>query len=220
MMNLKSYAKINLFLDVIGVDDRDHYHQIHSLFQEISLWDEIEIVKSELDSIRFEKVVIEGKTTLHKALELFKEKFRIRDCFNIIINKNIPVGAGLGGGSSNAAYTLMGLASYYSIPVRELIDIGQKIGSDVTYFFYGGLCKVEGKGEIVKPLESQLENIRFIVVYPNIGISTKWAYSLIDNYQINPVYDRLVNNSIYNIDFLKGIVYNKFEEFVFNKNAW
>lgn len=221
-MKLKSTAKINLYLDITGVDNSDGYHYIDSIFQEISLADDIEIEKANKDRIIFENIKInekrDGATTVHLALSLFKKKFGIKQCFKITVNKNIPMGAGLGGGSSNAAFVLMGLADICNIDTRECLDIGAQIGSDVPYFFYGGICRVQGKGEIIQQLDIRLNNAVFLVIYPGIHISTKWAYSLIDNYEsdkkLDKKIDKFIKNTAFNLDFFANIIYNKFQFFV------
>ncbi len=220
-MKIKSTAKINLYLNITGKDESDGYHYIDSLFQEIDLFDEVEIkkIKSEKDEILFENIDISGETTVHSALRLFKEKFKKNDSFSIHVKKHIPAGAGLGGGSSNAAFVLMALSKVYNIPVSELLEIGYSVGSDVSFFFYGGLCRVQGKGEIVTPLIQNLKDICFIIVYPNILISTGWAYSLLDDSVNEGKLEDFSKNSYTGIDFLRKIVYNKFQFFVFKHNV-
>lgn len=219
-MTLQSYAKINLTLDIIGKDPSDGYHYIDSLFQLVSLADTIEIepVDADSDNIQFINAVVEGDTTVHKALRLFKQKFQDHKNYSIRIHKTIPMGAGLGGGSSNAAYVLRALAAINNIPLESVIPIGPKIGSDVPFFFTGGLCRVRGKGEILEPLQKIIEGVQFLIVYPNIAVSTKWAYSLIENLENQHRLNDLENYSKFNIDFLSKIVYNKFQLFVFRNH--
>jgi 4-diphosphocytidyl-2-C-methyl-D-erythritol kinase len=214
-MIIFSHAKINLFLDILGVDSVDHYHFLDSLFQEVSLADEIHIEESKSDSVVFEHLDITGDTTVNKALRLFKEKFAVKENFSIRVKKAIPAGAGLGGGSSNAATVLGALSKITAIPEDEVLELGQKIGSDVPFFFTGGLCRVRGKGEIIEPLKKRLDNIFFLIVYPNISISTKWAYSLVNNEKREKLLEKFLNNLSFNIQWLKNTAYNKFEAFVF-----
>ncbi len=214
--NIKSYAKINLFLDVTGVDSADGYHYIDSLFQEVTLYDEIEIKRHTEDNTLFQNEDIPAENTVSKALRLFKEKYQIDDSFSIKIVKNIPIGAGLGGGSSNAAAVLTALAKAYRLPMAEIIEIGRKIGSDVPFFFTGGLCRVRGKGEKVESLDIKLENMAFLIIYPMIHISTGWAYSLINDKEKKYDLEKFLNKTAPDIDFLKKIVYNKLQLFVFN----
>ncbi len=211
---IRSYAKINLFLDVTGYDATDGYHFIESVFQEISIYDTIEWQKAAEDTVKFTGLEIDGKNTVHKALKLFKEAFNIHEHFKITVTKTIPTGAGLGGGSSNAAALLKSLAGVYGIDKTSLFPIARKIGSDVSFFLEGGLCYVSGKGERVKPLKNQLENVSFVVVYPEIRISTSEAYKLITSYGNGKKIDLFFKKQRLNFDFLAKIVYNRFQNFI------
>ncbi|OHD57320.1 MAG: 4-(cytidine 5'-diphospho)-2-C-methyl-D-erythritol kinase [Spirochaetes bacterium GWF1_51_8] len=215
-MRLESTAKLNLFLDITGKDPSDGYHFIDSVFQEISLSDTITIEKDTSDTVVFSGMDVAGTdTTVHKAVRLFKERFGVRGCFRVEVEKRIPMGAGLGGGSSNAAFTLMGLGAMAGIPYAELEMLGAKIGSDVPFFFHGGLCRVTGKGELIEKLPGRLEGVYFIVVYPDIHVSTAKAYSLIDSYGKGLETNEISKKSALDIDFLRKIMYNRFESKIF-----
>ncbi len=216
-MKIKSYAKINLFLDITGIDVKDGYHYLDSLFQEVTLHDDIELKKSQTDKVVFTGADIPPENTVNKALKLFKEKFGIKESFIITIRKSIPAGAGLGGGSSNAAAVLTALSGLYRIKPGDIIGIGEKIGSDVPFFFKGGLCRVKGKGEIVQKMDLRLKQICFIIIYPGKPVSTKWAYSLINEYGRSRIRENILHPPEADIDFLKKIVYNKFQLFVLNR---
>ncbi len=210
-------GKINLFLDITGQDKKDGYHFIDSLFQEISLYDEIIIKKNKIkkDIIEFENhPELSFNSTIHKTLNLLRGNYPINDFFNISVKKNIPICAGLGGGSSNAATVLSFYAKKYNIPENQTLEIARKIGSDVTFFLYGGLCRVGDKGEKIQKLDLRLKNTFFILIYPNILVKTEMAYSLINNK--NPEFNLpdLSNISCLTVDFLTKIVYNRFEKFV------
>jgi 4-diphosphocytidyl-2-C-methyl-D-erythritol kinase len=215
-MKVKSYAKINLFLDITGVDEKDGYHYIDSLFQEVTLHDEIKIRKSKYDSVIFNNPSIPRENTVSIALCLFKEAAGISQAYSITVDKRIPSGAGLGGGSSNAAAVLRALAEIHKINLKDIIPIGEKIGSDVPFFFTGGLCRVRGKGEIITKSELKLRNLYFVIIYPGKPVSTKWAYSLITGYNPPIINENNLNPQTADIDFLKKIVYNKFQFLVFN----
>ncbi len=216
---LWSTAKINLYLDVIGKDPVDSYHWLESVFQEISLADEINIQDSSQDQIVFEPSLRDQETTVHKALRLFKESFNVHDHYKIFIKKNIPMGAGLGGGSSNAAFVLQALADKYQIPTHKLFSLAAKIGSDVSFFLTGGLAHVSGKGDRIVGLNSRLEDMYFLIVYPGIHISTAWAYSLIDSYGNGSGILPFLKLSEVKFDFLKNSVYNSFQHFVLNSHV-
>ncbi len=215
IMKLFSTAKVNLFLDITGYDNTDGYHYIDSLFQEVSLYDEIEIYESDNDVVEFINLDIKENSTVHKALRLLKENFNITDNYKIVIKKNIPVGAGLGGGSSNAAFVLKYFRDKYNLDNSKILEIAKKIGSDVPFFIYGGLCRVSGKGEKIEKLSSKLDKITFLVIYPDIFVKTSWAYSLIDDKKPTANLPDFKNISLITIDFLEKILYNKFQIFVF-----
>jgi 4-diphosphocytidyl-2-C-methyl-D-erythritol kinase len=216
-MKLYSRAKINLFLDIVGQDPLDGYHYIDSLFQEITLCDVIDMNKASEDIVEFEPdSELNKNSTVHKALKLFKERFGIKTCYSIKVKKNIPIGSGLGGGSSNAATVLRFLAKEYRVPFDDLLEIAKNIGSDVPFFLYGGLCRVSGKGELVRKLSHKLKNVYFLIICPDIFISTKEAYSLIKDKNSVLTFPDLENISLITIDFLKKIVYNKFQKIIFN----
>lgn len=217
-MKILSTAKINLYLDITGKDPSDGYHTIDSLFQEVSLADEITIRKVlGNDEIVFSDPSVGTDSTVHRALALFREHYGDTGHLGIHVKKNIPTGAGLGGGSSNAAFLLMALGRLYGVPLGELESLGRQIGSDVSFFFQGGMCRVTGKGERVEPLPSRLKGVYFLLVYPNIAVSTKWAYSLITDYQARNKPDYPPKKTALDIDFLKKIIYNKFEHFVIQR---
>ena len=218
-MTIRSTAKINLFLDITGKDPADGYHFIDSVFQEVDLADEITVSyhRGGRDEIVFSDPSVGEGSTVHQALALFREKYGIRENLRVRVKKNIPIGAGLGGGSSNAAFLLMALGKRYGVPREELIVLGKRIGSDVPFFFYGGMCRVTGKGEIVESWKTRIKGVVFLLVYPNIPVSTKWAYSLITDYQARNKPEAWVRQTALDIDFLKKIIYNKFEHFVIQR---
>lgn len=212
-MRLNSYAKINLYLDVVG-RDTDGYHFIESLFQEVSLADEVEVTPSLEDKVVFEPNVVEGDTTVHKALRLFREAFGTKTAYTITVKKRIPLGSGLGGGSSNAATVLRLLAYLEGVEEKELGKIASFIGSDVPFFLTGGMAWVSGKGEKIEVLSHKLRGVYFLIVYPGIHISTAWAYGLISDYIPHDVKENILSSMNGSLDFLQKIVYNKFQPFV------
>jgi len=190
-LTIKSYSKINLGLWV--KEKRiDGYHEIETIFLENeSLYDDIEIrfeVNNKSDiSVFFlqeelNQKVLNTENLAYKATSKFLNK--INFCGNCIIkiNKRIPLEAGLGGGSSNAAYVLKGLNQMFNHPLSldELLDLALQIGSDVPFFIYGKACLAKGRGEILTPLNNALNFSVKIVKPDKISISTKWAYDQID----------------------------------------
>lgn len=197
-MLIKSYAKINLSLDVIGKRD-DGYHLLKMIMQSIDLSDDVTIEKS-LDGIRIscdkEYVPTDSRNLAYKAAKLFFDNFKIKsNGVHIDIIKNIPVAAGLAGGSSNAAAVLKGMRNMYmpAVTDEELMKIGLKIGADVPYFICGGTALCEGVGEKITPLKS-FNNQIVVLVKPSFGVSTK------------DVYERLEISKIYRHPDLRAIL--------------
>jgi len=214
-MILRANAKLNLSLFVTGIDPSDGYHTLDSLFQEISWADHIQIRSAEKDRVYFVGADIKGDSTVHKALRLFKQASGLKQNFEIQVEKQIPMGAGLGGGSSDAATVLKALNKLSPLPEETLVEIAQKIGSDVPFFLQGGMARVKGKGEYIAPLSLRLEKTWFLVIYPNIHVSTAKAYSWIKNFDKEQNIMFLKKKHSYSVDFLEKIMYNTFQKFVF-----
>jgi 4-diphosphocytidyl-2-C-methyl-D-erythritol kinase len=188
LREIKSYAKLNLFLEIVS-KRRDGYHNLESVFARISLFDVITVEKSKEKGIKLSLkdnanfgYLDEKKNLVYKAAENFCREFEIEPSLNINLVKNIPIGSGLGSGSSNAAATLRLLCDYYGIDIKEnfnkLFKIAEKIGSDVPFFLYDykfALCS--GKGEIVKELLVKADLPNILVIWPDIFVSTKEVYS-------------------------------------------
>jgi len=185
-----SNAKINLALS-INYQRPDSYHDISSIMQEINLYDIIEISKDNSNVINIISKglkVPEDKSNLcYIAAKSFLEYYNIDGGVNIIINKTIPIGAGLGGGSSNAATVIKGLSQLFDIPITKDIfyNLSSKIGADVFFFYNGGIQYVEGIGDKITPLSPLLNGYYFLLVYPDIEISTPWAYNKYKKYLEN-----------------------------------
>jgi len=219
---IKSFAKLNVFLNIISRRN-DGYHNIISVFLPISLHDEIEIYSSLCFNIEFENANIKiEESTVFKAIKFFYEKLAkpIPKLF-VRINKKIPIGGGLGGGSSNAAYVLKFLNEYNNYPfsTKELIDIAVKIGMDVPFFIYSQPAIVMGRGEKIFPfsLDYKLYGVLFS---PSFSINTKEAYSLFKNYSFMQKVENLnmLKKMLKEKNFEKEIIgYNDFENVIFPK---
>lgn len=185
-MILKSWAKINLYLDV-SKKRKDGYHNLRTIFERISLFDKIilkvtknpkVIISSSSDSIP------KGKDNIvYKAAMLLKKDFRIKKGADIVIEKNIPVGAGLGGGSSNAAYTLIGLNRLWGLGLtrKKILSYARCLGSDVAFFVYETpFAFAKGRGERIKPLYNLNKKLWHILVVPQLKVSTKEIYAEFD----------------------------------------
>ena len=157
MTTYLSPAKVNLSLGITGKDPKDGYHFIDSIFDPVSVFDIIEIEKSDSGAINLNSGldIPKEKNLVYRAAALFMETYRIKKGVNIILHKNIPQGAGLGGGSSNAASVLHAMNDIFKVkaPLNELSALGFKLGSDVSFFIYNRTARVTGKGEKITPIE-------------------------------------------------------------------
>lgn len=178
-MTFASNAKINIGLRILG-KRKDGYHDIETIFQEIDLHDVITLTrkKSGIDIICDSPLVpCDSRNLAWQAAEILKNKFSIDEGIKISIEKKIPVGAGLGGGSSNAAGVLKRLSHFWKLGLskKNLLTMAAQLGSDVPFFIYGGTASGLGRGEILKQIEYEID-FSGLLVYPNIEISTKWCY--------------------------------------------
>ncbi|WMJ79706.1 4-(cytidine 5'-diphospho)-2-C-methyl-D-erythritol kinase [Clostridium sp. MB40-C1] len=187
-MLVKAYAKVNISLDVVGKRE-DGYHLLEMIMQNIELYDYLEFEKIR-KGIKIEcnkpYVPKDERNLAYKAAKLFIDTYDIKEGINIKINKNIPVSAGLAGGSSDAAAVLSAMNEIYGkkVSVKELCSLGLEIGADVPYCIIGGTALCEGIGERVSSLNSFKGHI-LVLVKPNFGVSTKEVYKNLD---INKIY--------------------------------
>ncbi|MDD4051039.1 MAG: 4-(cytidine 5'-diphospho)-2-C-methyl-D-erythritol kinase [candidate division Zixibacteria bacterium] len=179
-VTISAPAKINLFLKVVGIRP-DGYHDIFSWFQAVDLADQIEIEKTASPSIEIQtdhKDLPTGPENLiYKAIKLLRENLEIRSGFRISLAKRIPVAAGLGGGSSDAAAVIKGVNRLLNIGLTrsEMAALGLEIGSDVPFFFGRGQAEVTGRGEHVKDIQLATD-YQVVLVTPPFGISAGEAY--------------------------------------------
>lgn len=181
-MNTHRYlapAKINLFLRVLRKRE-DGYHDILSVMQPVSLFDEIVLEMEGGKGIFVEcdnKSILCDQTNLaYRAAEVFFKTAGISKKLSVKIKKNIPVAAGLGGGSSNAAAVLRALNEITSanMPIEGLINMAAGLGSDVPFFIVGKSCIARGRGEILESIE--LTKLWYILINPGFAVSTRWVY--------------------------------------------
>ncbi len=181
-LSLPSYAKINLGLTIKGKRP-DGFHEIETILQQISLKDEIEISTLPHNDTEFTcsdgSLPTDDDNLCVRAAQVLRKKTHCQLGAKIALTKNIPFGAGLGGGSSNAAAVLLALNKLWDLDLRrsELEEIAACIGSDVPFFIEGGTALAVGRGERLETLPGLLENKVILVAVPDIRISTQWAYS-------------------------------------------
>lgn len=175
-MILKAFAKLNLILKVIG-KNIDNYHLLQMLNIKIDLYDEIHIEENKLnkDILLFNNSNLDGTkdNLIIKALDIYREYYNINKYYSIEVFKNIPIGAGLGGGSCDVGTILQYLSKEHNVNIfqQDFINKLAKIGADIPYSLYNNACIVEGIGEIIKPVSLDIKD-DFIILYPNIHSKT------------------------------------------------
>lgn len=182
-MILSSYAKINLGLKV-NTKRPDGFHDVDMIVQSVDLCDFVYIsrLKAKEILVSCNKNICEKEQNLaYKAAELVIGKYDFGFGLNIHIDKNIPIGAGLGGGSSNAAAVIFGLNTMLNLPVKEIVDIALQIGSDVPFCFFGGTLRCQGRGEILSDVNVLEEYKILIKPGPNLSF-TRDAYKKLDSF--------------------------------------
>jgi 4-diphosphocytidyl-2-C-methyl-D-erythritol kinase len=176
---LPSFAKINWLLRVLGKRD-DGFHELFTIFQTVSLHDNLSFFESDEITLTCddERIPIGETNLIVKAARALQEAFDIKKGARIHLEKKIPAPGGLGGGSSNAAIALLGLAKLWEInsDFEKLSEIGKQLGSDVPFFFFGGTCAATGRGTEILPVEDLSENF-LLIVTPNVDVSTAEAFA-------------------------------------------
>ncbi len=184
-ITLKSHAKVNIGLQVLE-EREDGYHDIHTVFQELEFHDTVHISKTEHGctlSSNDENFPLNKTNTCHKAFDVLKDGGIEIDGISVHVEKSIPQGAGLGGGSSNGAAFLKGINTLYDCGLSdpEMEIMAQKIGADVPFFIIGGIQLGEGIGENLTTIDYH-DHHTFLLVIPSVSISTSWAYTTLKNH--------------------------------------
>ncbi len=178
---LQSHCKVNLLLNILGKRD-DGFHELETIIQPVSLHDELRIERGG-DGIELtcsdRRLSVGEDNLVHRAASLFLKKTEA-DGVRIHLQKNLPLAAGLGAGSSNAAFTLRGLNELFDKPLNsdELQNIAANLGSDAPFFLQDNPALATGRGEQIKPLEPfpALQGRGLLLIHPGFGVSTPWAY--------------------------------------------
>lgn len=177
MLTLEAPAKINWFLLVKGKRP-DGYHEIESLLQRLSLHDTLAFEEADsIDILTGADIPLE-ENLVHKAAVLLKDKTAVEKGARIVLEKRIPISAGLAGGSSDAASALVGLNELWGLGLSrgELLVLAASLGSDVPFFLNGAAALVEGRGEKVRPVALG-KSFALLLAKPPAGVSAGWAYS-------------------------------------------
>lgn len=221
---LKAPAKINWFLQILGKRE-DGYHDIKSVMQCISLHDSLTIEPADSIDVECDINISVPDNIVYRAASFLKRYCSYGRGARILLKKNIPAGAGLGGGSSDAASTILGLNMLWGLglSVEELGSISVEIGSDVPFFLKGQAALVEGKGEKIRPLK-MISSVVLLLVKPRISVSTAWAYTRFDqslNEELTkkPLDIKLFCQAMNKPDFpsLGKMLHNDFEDVVMSR---
>lgn len=190
MIRLRSFAKINLWFEMLGRRP-DGYHEVRTILQTIDLSDQLIFEPSnDLDLEVTPPVVPAGPENLiWRAAEALARKVGVSCGARIRLIKSIPVGAGLGGGSSNAAVALLALNQLWQLALdaTELHQLARSLGADVPFFLMGGTALGTGRGDELCPLPDPATRLELLILYPGFELSTRSAYALLDRDESGPV---------------------------------
>lgn len=208
MLRVKAPAKINLSLAVIG--KQTHFHEVEMIMTTIDLADYITISKIPNSKNQiilhsdFSGMSMGKGNLVYRAAELFMKHYQITDSVEIRIEKNIPISAGLAGGSADAAATFKGLRGLFNIDCsdQELCELGAKIGSDIPFCIIGGTALATGRGEIITPIKSP-PLCWVIIVNPRLSVSTRDIYNAFNFAEAEEIDTQLMLDAIENEDFDK-----------------
>lgn len=187
-LELKALGKINLGLDVLGKRENG-YHDVRMVMQTVYLYDQIWMVKTKEPGIWLSTnlfyLPVNENNLAYRAAELLMKEFGIQEGIKIILDKHIPVAAGMAGGSSNAAAVLFGMNRMFSLGLsqKELMERGVSLGADVPYCIMRGTVLAEGIGEKLTPLPP-MPRCFVLLAKPSISVSTKMVYEKLDSHEI------------------------------------
>ncbi len=176
-------AKVNLHLEVLG-RRADGFHDLVSLFLAVDLSDLLSIERTRIDgpiTVRGMPGVRDAENLVVRAIELFRRRAGLAEGIEAVLEKRIPIGAGLGGGSSDAAAALRGLQALFGSPLSgdEIADCARELGSDVPFFLAGPAALAEGRGERLRALAARLD-VAVVAVTPAVRVSTVDAFAWLD----------------------------------------
>ncbi len=220
VLEIKSIAKINLGL-IVKEKRSDGFHNLQTIFYPISdLYDKLIFVKSEKNEFSSNTDLAFDETNLIRKAQTSLEKLTGENLsVKISLDKKIPQGGGLGGGSSNAAATLLALNRLFELSIAEkkLAEIALALGSDVPYFLYSKTAYAEGRGEKLTPINLKINGV-IVLVNPRIHISTKEAFA-----NINPPnpknldYEKISASVSDNFENARALITNDFEEYAISR---
>ena len=210
-------CKINIGLNVIE-KRADGYHNIESVFYPVPLYDCLEILPAKKYSIKTYGLPVETnpkENLITKAFHSIQDKFKIPD-IEVHLIKNIPTGSGLGGGSSNAAFTIKILNSMFDLGLNksEMANIASEIGSDCPFFIYNSPSFVSGKGEIIEEIDLNISGKWLLLVHSNSKSSTVKAFQNVQTFKSNIDLKKVIQENIGH--WQQSGIHNQFQESIFN----
>ena len=219
---LPAFAKINWFLNILGKRD-DGFHEICTAFQTVSLCDFLTFSESDDLTLTCDlnDIPTDETNLIIKAAKALQTAFNIQKGAKIHLEKNIPSPGGLGGGSADAAITLLGLAKLWDIKtdLPTLSDIGEKLGADVPFFLYGGTASGTGKGTEIGQIDDIIEEY-LLIVTPNVNVQTAEAYQKLDAPHLTNVDSKsILEICFHEVEKLKSkqqVLRNDFEKVIFS----
>lgn len=225
MVREKAYAKLNIFLNVVN-KRKDGYHNLEMIMAPLLLHDALSFKPTEKNEIR---IITDKKITknvkqniIYKVAKELKKLYKVKTGVDIYVKKSIPMGAGLAGGSADAAATLRGLNKLWNLnlSLEKLAKIGKRFGADIPFCIYNKLSVVKGVGDELIFLEKELK-FQVLIVYPNIELSTKRVFGALEKNELNlgklyPAIEALHSN---NISLLGKAMYNTLEKPAFRLEA-
>ena len=216
---IKSCAKINLGLNIIRKRN-DGFHDIETIFYPINLFDELTFEKS--DSFQFisnnKALDSDSDNLIYKAKKVLESITEKKINAKVSLKKNISIGAGLGGGSSNCAVTLLSLNELLQLNINEndLRKIALQLGSDVPFFLNPKPSFASSRGEILKEIDFKIDS-PVLIVNPGIHVSTKWAFENLKLKEKKFSLEDIIEKHEFHNQVFKDKISNDFEELVFNK---
>lgn len=184
-IRLRARAKINLSIDIKGILN-DGYHDVEMVMQSIDLSDYLFVRKTD-DDFKLvcsnSYVPLDERNIIYKTWRLMKNEFNLAGNLNIFLEKNIPIAAGMAGGSADSAAMLIGINKLFNLELKnkELVEISKELGSDIAFCIEGGTCLATGRGTELKRLDDLDKGLRILICKPDYFVSTKKVYDKFDS---------------------------------------
>ena len=220
-MKQRAYAKINLSLDIFNVRENG-YHDLNSIMLPIDFYDELEITVSKKDEYRCNRHYIRNskENSVIKMIQILKERYLLKDHYSIVLNKQIPTQAGLGGGTADAAAALRIMQKIHQLEMTddEIKEICMLVGADVPFNYYNVPAVVSGLGEEIEEIKLK-KTYYILLVKPWSGVSTKQAYELLDLDKCDHPDIMKLKEALINGNSIDGLLGNSLEQPAFQLNS-